>query len=79
MSGLGVGTSPTPKYKLLIEPHLGSDNLIYKNLQGTQKIPQQIFDPIKLSSKSRHIRNASVESNLDQQNSANASKESGEH
>jgi hypothetical protein len=31
------GGSPAPKYKHLIEPHLGQDNLIYKNLQGNQK------------------------------------------
>ena len=29
----------TPKYKLLIEPHLGQDNLIYKNISGNQKLP----------------------------------------
>ncbi len=36
----GGGSSPSnTKYKLLLEPHLGSENLIYKNLSGHQKIP----------------------------------------
>jgi hypothetical protein len=71
----GVVGSPTPKYKLLIEPHLGSENLIYKNLSGHQKIPDKLFAPVKTTSRVKHIKNASVDSQYDHQNSVEGSKE----
>ena len=50
--------SPTPKYKALLEPHVGQENLIYKNLQAHPKIPNQIFSPVKTS----RIKTMSVDS-----------------